>query len=100
MLYSAARTENTQDQAPNQSRHCSNEFIFSSGCSQGSDPSHRIVVRFTPKHASSLNQIEMWFSILARQVRRRGDFASTKDLEKRINDFIDFFNRKLAKPFR
>jgi transposase len=65
-----------------------------------SDPSHRIVFHFTPKHASWLNQIEMWFSILARKVLRRGNFTSVEDLEKRINDFIDFFNRTLAKPFR
>jgi transposase len=65
-----------------------------------SDPSHRIVFHFTPKHASWLNQIEMWFSILARKVLRRGNFASVEALEKRINDFIAFFNRTLAKPFR
>lgn len=65
-----------------------------------SDPSHRIVFHFTPKHASWLNQIEMWFSIPARKVLRRGNFTSVEDLEKRIGDFIDFFNRTLAKPFR
>ncbi|MBK1725194.1 transposase, partial [Thiocystis violacea] len=65
-----------------------------------SDPSHRIVFHFTPKHASWLNQIEMWFSILARKVLRRGNFTSIDDLQKRISDFIDFFNRTLAKPFR
>ena len=48
-----------------------------------SDPSHRIVFHFTPKHASWLNQIEMWFSILARKVLRRGNFTSVEDLEKR-----------------
>jgi len=65
-----------------------------------SDPTHRIVFHFTPKHASWLNQIELWFSILARKVLRRGNFTSVKDLDKRISDFIDFFNRTLAKPFR
>jgi len=65
-----------------------------------SDPSHRIVFHFTPKHASWLNQIEMWFSILARKVLRRGNFASVAELETRIKDFIAFFNRTLAKPFR
>jgi transposase len=64
------------------------------------DPSHRIVVHFTPKHASWLNQIEMWFSILARKVIRRGNFTSLQDLESKITQFIDFFNRTMAKPFR
>jgi transposase len=64
------------------------------------DPSHRIVFHFTPKHASWLNQIEIWFSILARKVIRRGSFASTEDLKVKIEGFIEYFNRTLAKPFR
>nr|WP_274608971.1 transposase [Lamprobacter modestohalophilus] len=54
----------------------------------------------TPKHASWLNQIEMWFSILARKVIRRGNFLSVDDLHEKLANFIDFFNDKLAKPFR
>ena len=64
------------------------------------DPSHRIVFHFTPKHASWLNQIEMWFSILARKVIRRGNFTSVQDLNAKIVHFIDFFNKTMAKPFR
>ena len=64
------------------------------------DPSHRIVFHFTPKHASWLNQIEMWFSILARKVIRRGNFTSLDDLQAKITHFIDFFNKTMAKPFR
>ena len=64
------------------------------------DPRHRIVFHFTPKHASWLDQIEIWFSILARKVIRRGSFVSTEDLRAKIEGFIDYFNRTLAKPFR
>jgi transposase len=64
------------------------------------DPGHRIVFHFTPKHASWLNQIEIWFSILARKVIRRGSFTSTADLRAKIEGFIGYFNRTLAKPFR
>ena len=64
------------------------------------DPDHRIVFHFTPKHASWLNQIEMWFSILARKVIRRGTFTSVDDLNDKLSKFIDFFNKTMAKPFR
>ncbi len=62
--------------------------------------SHRITFHFTPKHASWLNQIEIWFSILARKVIRRGNFTSTEDLKAKIEAFIDYFNNTMAKPFK
>ncbi|MEO0949654.1 MAG: transposase, partial [Cyanobacteria bacterium J06641_5] len=65
-----------------------------------SDPSHRLVVHFTPKHCSWLNQVELWFSILVRKLLRRGSFRSQLDLKTRILEFIDYFNRTMAKPFR
>jgi transposase len=65
-----------------------------------SDPSHPIVFHFTPKHASWLNQIEVWFSILVRKVIRRGNFHSQEDLAAKIRAFIDYFNETMAKPFR
>ena len=42
------------------------------------DPAHRIQFLYTPKHTSWLNQIELWFSILARRVLKRGNFTSTR----------------------
>jgi transposase len=63
-------------------------------------PNHRISFHFTPKHASWLNQIEIWFSILARKLLRRGDFASQQILRANIEQFIDYFNETMAKPFR
>lgn len=64
------------------------------------DPSHRISFCFTPKHASWLNQIEIWFSILVRKLLRRGNFKSKADLKARINRFMTYFNETMAKPFR
>src|SRR3954466_7913854 len=64
------------------------------------DPSHRICFHFTPKHASWLNQIEIWFSILVRKLLRRASFTSQQDLKARIEAFIAYFNRTLAKPFK
>jgi hypothetical protein len=64
------------------------------------DTSHRIRLVYTPKHTSWLNQVEIWFSILARRVLKRGSFSTTQELRKRILDFIAYFNRTLAKPFK
>lgn len=65
-----------------------------------SDPTHRIVFHFTPKHCSWLNQIEIWFGILMRKLLRRGSFLSQIDLKNRILEFINYFNRTMAKPFK
>jgi putative transposase len=64
------------------------------------DPTHRIVFHFTPKHCSWLNQIEIWFGILMRKLLRRGSFLSQTDLKARILEFVDYFNRTMAKPFQ
>lgn len=65
-----------------------------------SDLSHRIVFYYTPKHASWMNQIEIWFSILVRKVLKRGNFNSVTDLKLKVLAFIDYFNRSMAKPFK
>ena len=65
-----------------------------------SDPTHRIVFHYTPKHASWMNQIEIWFSILARKLLKRGTFSSVADLKAKVLAFIEYFNRTMAKPFR
>lgn len=64
------------------------------------DPSHRIVFHYTPKHASWMNQIEIWFSILARKLLKRGNFTSVADLKAQVLAFVEYFNRTMAKPFR
>lgn len=61
---------------------------------------HRIYFIYTPKHCSWLNQVEIWFSILARKVLKRGNFPSKEDLRKKLEDFISYFNRTMAKPFK
>lgn len=64
------------------------------------DPSHKIVFHYTPKHASWMNQIELWFSILARKLLKRGNFTSTEDLKEQLLRFIKYFNETMAKPFK
>lgn len=65
-----------------------------------SDPTHRVVLHYTPKHASWMNQIEIWFSILSRKLLKRGTFSSIADLKAKVLAFIEYFNRTMAKPFR
>lgn len=55
---------------------------------------------YTPKHASWLNQVEIWFSILQRRVIRHGSFASAQAQRDRILGFIDRWNRYEKHPFR
>jgi transposase len=53
---------------------------------------------FTPTHASWLNQIELFFSILSRRLLKRGVFKSKDDLKAQLLSFIDRYN-PTAKPF-
>ena len=65
-----------------------------------SDPTHRVVFHYTPKHASWMNQIEIWFSILVRKVIKRGNFTSVEELKRKVLAFIEYYNRTMAKPFK
>jgi transposase len=64
------------------------------------DRRHRVRFLYTPKHSSWLNQIEIWFSILVRRLLKRASFRSTEELRERLLEFIAYFNRTMAKPFR
>ena len=65
-----------------------------------SDPSHRLVFHYTPKHASWLNQIEIWFGILGRKLLKRGSFGSLEELKQQVLAFIEYYNQTMAKPFK
>ena len=63
-------------------------------------PGHPIVFHYTPKHASWLNQIEIWLGLLTRKLLRRGSFRSIDDLIARVLAFIAYYNQTMAKPFK
>jgi transposase len=54
---------------------------------------------FTPTHASWLNQVEIWFSILARSTLDGASFTSVPQLRAAIDAFIEAYNAT-ATPFR
>src|SRR5215212_97317 len=58
----------------------------------------RIICHFTPTHASWMNLVEVWFSLIERQAIHRGTFGSVKDLNAKIRAFIDGWNDR-CHPF-
>ena len=64
------------------------------------DPRHQVVFYYTPKHASWMNQVEIWLSILVRKLLKRGNFTSLDDLRDQSLAFIDYYNRTMAKPIK
>lgn len=55
---------------------------------------------YTPLHASWVNQIEIWFSILQRRLLKYGSFTSAEDLTSQVLAFIAHWNAREAHPFR
>lgn len=57
-----------------------------------------VFFHFTPTHASWLNQVEIWFSILWRSALRDASFTSPRHVRQAIDDFIAVYS-KTAHPF-
>jgi transposase len=55
--------------------------------------------QFTPTHASWLNQVEIFFSILAKRLLKHGAFSSEQDLATQMLAFVEHYNLT-AKPFQ
>lgn len=64
------------------------------------DSSHKVVFYYTPKHASWMNQVEIFLSILVRKLLKRGNFTSIDDLHDKILAFLEYYNRTMAKPIK
>ena len=59
----------------------------------------RVHLHFTPTYSSWLNQVELWFAKIERQVLARGIFTSVADLRRKILRYIRRYNTA-AKPVR
>jgi transposase len=55
---------------------------------------------YTPIHASWVNQVEIWFSLLARRILKHASFANADVLVRAVNAFLKHWNSNEAHPFR
>ena len=58
-----------------------------------------VQLHFTPTYSSWLNQVEIWFSKIQRDLIARGIFESKTDLHRQIMRYIRHYN-KAALPFK
>jgi transposase len=59
----------------------------------------KVRIHYTPTYSSWLNQLEIWFSKIQRDLIARGIFTSVKDLDRKIMRYIRSYNRK-AHPIK
>lgn len=63
------------------------------------DSKQRVTIHFTPTYSSWLNQIEIWFNILTKDVIKGAVWQSKKQLADQIIAYVDTYNTQRAKPF-
>jgi transposase len=63
------------------------------------DSKPRITMHFTPTYSSWLNQVEIWFNILTKDVLKGAVWHSKEQLAKQIIQYVDTYNKERAKPF-
>jgi transposase len=124
-LYAALNTATGQVQGKTAARHTSREFVdFLEQVVEGVEPEREIhiicdnlsahktklvdaflerhphvLLHFTPTYSSWLNQVELWFSKVQRDVIARGVFTSTADLARKLRRYINAYSKN-AKPIR
>ena len=59
----------------------------------------KVRIHFTPTYSSWLNQVELWFAKIQRDVISRGVFTSVADLARKLHKYIGAY-AKSARPFR
>ena len=58
----------------------------------------KIKLHFTPTYSSWLNQVEIWFNILTKDVVKGGVWQSSEQLSAQL-EYVDTYNKTRAKPF-
>jgi transposase len=59
----------------------------------------KIQVHYTPTYSSWLNQVEIWFNILTKDVIKGGIWKSSKQLKDQLMEYVKTYNETRAKPF-
>ena len=59
----------------------------------------KVTIHFTPTYSSWLNQVEIWFNLLTRDVIKGGIWKSREQLVTQVTTYIKAYNRDRAKPF-
>ena len=124
-LYAALNTHTGEVLGAAVPRHTSDEFVAFLASVVETQPRHRAIhiivdnlsahktqkvrtflaahptvrLHYTPTYSSWLNQVELWFSKIERDVIARGIFTSVTDLRRTLMRYIRQYN-KVAKPFR
>ena len=60
----------------------------------------KIQLHFTPTYSSWLNQVEIWFNILTKDVVKGGVWQSSEQLASQLIEYVKTYNTTRAKPFR
>jgi len=58
-----------------------------------------VKLHFTPTYSSWLNQVQIWFARIEREIIARGVFTSVKDLARKLMNYIRAYS-KTARPFQ
>ena len=59
----------------------------------------KVKLHFTPTYSSWLNQVEIWFNILTKDVVKGGIWKSSDQLADQLMEYVDTYNKTRAKPF-
>jgi transposase len=124
-LYAALNTATGEVMGKTAARHTSAEFVAFLEDLLATQPEHREVhlivdnlsahktkavtaflaehpglhLHYTPTYSSWLNQVELWFSKIQRDLIARGIFTSKTDLARKIKRYIRLYNKN-AHPFK
>lgn len=124
-LYAALDVRTGKVQGKTAARHTSDEFVafldqIVTGCKPGQEihiildnlSAHKtakvqtflqthpnVHLHFTPTYSSWLNQVEIWFAKIEREVIARGVFKSVPDLARKLMRYIRAYS-KTARPFK